>query len=167
MANYKVAPPFTVIKDTREQEGYYFSKFNTCAGMIDQKLDTGDYTIQGLEDKVCLERKGCVEELAINLGQKKHQFLQEIDRMQLFPHRFIVLEFSLEELIKFPEDTRIPIKNQSSLKITGKYMLKCLVEFQIYNNINVLFCGNKKSAFLAVSSIFKRINEMYTIGRKK
>ena len=47
MANYKVAPPFTVIKDTREQEGYYFSKFNTCAGMIDQKLDTGDYTIQG------------------------------------------------------------------------------------------------------------------------
>lgn len=164
---YKQAPNFTVIKDTREQDGYFFSAFNTCAGMIEQKLDTGDYTIQGLEDKVCVERKGCVEELAVNLGQKKYTFLDEIERMASFPHRFIVLEFSLEDLVKFPAETRIPIKNKASVKITGKYMLKCLIEFQIYNNINVLFCGDKYNAFLAVSSIFKRINEMYTIGRKE
>ena len=69
---YETAPDFTVIKDTREQNGYYFSKFNTCAGMIEHKLDTGDYSIQGFEDKICIERKGCVEELAINLGSKKH-----------------------------------------------------------------------------------------------
>lgn len=164
---YKQAPHFTVIKDTREQDGYFFSAFNTCAGMVEHKLDTGDYTIQGLEDKVCIERKGCVEELAVNLGQKKYTFLDEIERMASFPHKFIVLEFSLEDLIKFPEETRIPIKNKSSVKITGKYMLKCLVEFQLYNNVNVLFCGDKYNAFLAVSSIFKRINEMYTIGRKE
>ena len=165
--SYKQAPHFTVIKDTREQDGYFFSAFNTCAGMVERKLDTGDYTIQGLEDKVCIERKGCVEELAVNLGQKKYTFLDEIERMASFPHRFIVLEFSLEDLVKFPAETRIPIKNKASVKITGKYMLKCLIEFQIYNNINVLFCGDKYNAFLAVSSIFKRINEMYTIGRKE
>lgn len=164
---YKTAPPFTVIKDTREQDGYYFSAFNTCAGMIEHKLDTGDYTIQGLEDKICIERKGCVEELAVNLGQKKHAFLNEIDRMKDFPHKFLILEFSLEDLLKFPDETRIPIKNKASLKITGKYMIKCLMEFALYNNVQVLFCGNKHNAFLAVSSLFKRINEMYTIGRKK
>jgi ERCC4-type nuclease len=164
---YKQAPTFTVIKDTREQEGYFFSAFNTCAGMIEQKLDTGDYTIQGFEDKICIERKGCVEELAVNLGQKKHAFLNEIERMKDFPHKFLILEFSLEDLVKFPDETRIPIKNKTSLKITGKYMLKCLFEFQLYNDIHILFCGNKYNAFLAVSSILKRINEMYTIGRKK
>jgi ERCC4-type nuclease len=164
---YKQAPPFTVIKDTREQEGYFFTAFNTCAGMIEQKLDTGDYTIQGFEDKICIERKGCVEELAVNLGQKKHAFLNEIERMKDFPHKFLILEFSLEDLVKFPDETRIPIKNKVSLKITGKYMLKCLFEFQLYNDIHILFCGNKYNAFLAVSSILKRINEMYTIGRKK
>lgn len=162
---YKQAPPFIVIKDTREQDGYFFSAFNTCAGMIEQKLDTGDYTIQGFEDKICIERKGCVEELAVNLGQKKQAFLNEIERMKNFPHKFLVLEFSLEDLVKFPEETRIPIKNKASLKITGKYMLKCLFEFQLYNDIHILFCGNKYNAFLAVSSILKRINEMYTIGR--
>ena len=60
MANYKQAPDFTVIKDTREQEGYYFSKYNTCAGMVDRKLDTGDYSIEGMEHLICVERKGCV-----------------------------------------------------------------------------------------------------------
>ena len=166
MSKYKQAPDFTVIKDTREQDGYYFSKFNTCAGMIEHKLDTGDYSIQGLEDKVCIERKGCVEELAINLGSKKHAFMNEINRMESFIHKYLILEFSLEELLKFPDETRIPIKNKASVKITGRYMLKCLVEFELYNNVHILFCGNKHTAFLAVSSIFKRINEMYTIGRK-
>ena len=164
---YKSAPEFTVIKDTREQDGYFFSAFNTCAGMIEQKLDTGDYSILGMEDKICIERKGCVEELAVNLGQKKHAFLAEIERMTSFPHKFIVLEFSLEDILKFPEETRIPIKNKAALKITGKYMIKCLFEFQLYNNVHILFCGNKYNAFLAVSSILKRVNEMYTIGRKK
>lgn len=164
---YKSAPPFTVIKDTREQDGYYFSSFDKCSGMIEQKLDTGDYTIQGFEDKICVERKGCVEELAVNLGQKKHAFLNEIERMKDFPHKFLVLEFSLEDLLKFPDETRIPVKNKAALKITGKYMIKCLMEFALYNNVQILFCGNKYNAFLAVTSIFKRINEMYTIGRKK
>ena len=87
--------------------------------------------------------------------------------MESFPHKYMVLEFSLSELLKFPKETRIPIKNKSSVKITGRYMLKCLIEFELYNNVNILFCGDKHTAFLAVSSIFKRINEMYTIGRKK
>ena len=164
---YPVAPSYTVIKDTREQEGYFFNEFNTCKGMVEQKLDTGDYSILGLEDKICIERKGCIEELAVNLGQKKHAFLDEIERMKTFDHKFIILEFSLEDLLKFPDDTRIPDKNKSSMKITGKYILKCLMEFQIYDQIQIVFCGNKHNAFLLVSSLLKRLNEKYTTGRLK
>jgi len=160
-------PPYTVIKDTREQNGYYFPSNVFCNGVIDRKLDTGDYSIAGLEDKLCIERKGCIEELAVNLGHKKYPFMAEIERMKSFPHKFIILEFSLDDLIKFPEDTRIPVENKNNLKITGKYMLKCLIEFQLHEGINVVFCDNKFSAFIMVCSIMKRVNEMYTIGRKK
>ena len=167
MANYSNVPDFLVIKDTREQDGYFFSKYGSCAGMIERKLDTGDYAIQGQEDKVCIERKGCIEELAINLGQKKHAFLNEIERMKEFPHKFLVLEFSLQDLVDFPENSRIPESKKAYVKITGKYMLKCLMEFQLHDGVHVLFCGNKHNAFLTVSSILKRVNEMYTVGRKK
>ena len=160
MASYKKAPGFTVIRDTREQEGYYFSEYGPCKGMIDQKLDTGDYSIQGMEDKVCIERKGCVEELAINLGQKKHTFLKEIERMKDFRYKFLVLEFSLTDLMKFPEGSSIPEGDWGKLKVTNKFMLKMIMEFQLYKNINVLFCDSKKNAKWAVLSIIKRVNEI-------
>ena len=161
----KKSKAFKIIKDTREQNGYDFSKLDICSGMIDQKLDTGDYSIVGLEDKICIERKGCVEELANNLGRKHDTFLNEIYRMTHFPHKFIILEFSLEDLLNFPDNTRISYSKLSSVKMAGKYMLKCLIEFQIQYNIHVLFCGNRENAFSAVRSILKRINEMYTTGR--
>jgi ERCC4-type nuclease len=167
MSEYIKAPDYTIIKDTREKEGYFFIPYQNCLGSVDQKLDTGDYSIVGLEDKICIERKGCVEELAINLGKQKGAFMDEIERMKSFPHKFIVLEFTAEDLVKFPDNTRIPNKNKTDLKITGKYMLKCLMEFQLYNDIHILFCGNKNTAFVVVNSILKRINEKYTIGRKK
>jgi len=167
MSKYPQAPEYTVIKDSREREGYFFSKFNNCNGMIEEKLDTGDYSIVGFEDKICIERKGCVEELAVNLGQQKYAFLNEIERMKAYEHRFLVLEFSFEDLINFPDETKIPEDKRKTLKITGKYMLKCLMEFEIYENVHVIFANDKHNAFLFVSSILKRLNEKYTIGRKK
>ena len=167
---FKKAPPFTVIKDTREQDGYTFLKEKTlgfeCLGMVNKKLDTGDYSLIGMEDKICIERKASTSELANNLGKDKFRFLNEIKRMKAFPHKFIILEFSMADLMKFPEDSGIPQENLKSIKITNKYMLKMLMEFQIYENIHVLFCGNRKNAKLTTTSILKRINEMYTVGRK-
>jgi ERCC4-type nuclease len=164
------SPPYTVIKDTREQDGYFFEKFTgrytSCNGMVLQKLDTGDYTLVGLEDKLCIERKASVSELAINLGKDKRRFLDEIDRMKPFPFKFLILEFSLEDLNLFPEGSDIPKEKWSSIVITNKYMLKMLVEFQMYYGIHVLFCGNKKNAKLMINSILKRVNEHYSVGRK-
>ena len=158
---------YKIVRDTREQEGYYFKPFGACTGMVNEKLDTGDYAILGLEDKCCVERKGSVEELALNLGQGKDRFYREIERMEEFPHKFIILEFTVDELLKFPEKSRVPVKNQAAVKVTGRYMLKCLIEMQLYNNVNVLFCTDKYNAFLVVSSILKRINEQYGKGEQE
>ena len=160
-------PDYYVVKDTREQNGYFFSKFNKCAGMVTQKLDTGDYTIEGMEDKICVERKASVEEISINLCKQKHAFMNEIERMKEFPHRFLILEFSLDDLIKFPDETRIPADKIKSVRITGKYILRCLMEFQVHDGIHVVFADDKYNAFRYISSLFKRINELYTVGRQK
>lgn len=159
-------PAYTVIKDTREQDGYTFESFTgrytSCAGMVVQKLDTGDYSLEGLEDKLCIERKGRISELAINLGKDKARFMREIERMKEFPFKFLILEFSLDDVIKFPEGADIPQSNMSKVKITGKYLLKMLVELQMNHNIPILFCDNKRNAKTMINSIFKRINEHYS-----
>ena len=162
------APAYKVIKDTREQDGYTFESFTgrytSCAGMVVRKLDTGDYSLEGLEDRLCIERKGRVSELAINLGKDKARFMREIERMQEFEFPFLILEFSLDDLIKFPEGADIPEGNMSKVKITGKYLLKMLVEIQMNYNIPVYFCDNKRNAKFLINSIFKRVNERCSIG---
>tara|TARA_R100001244_G_scaffold131813_1_gene105868 strand:- start:535 stop:1044 length:510 start_codon:yes stop_codon:yes gene_type:complete len=160
--------PFTIIKDTREQEGYTFepssSRYHTCKGMITQKLDTGDYSIAGMEDKVCIERKASVVEFANNVGHDQVRFLNEIERMKSFPYKFIVFEFSLSDLMNYPNGTNIPEEDWSKLKVTNKFMLKMIMEFQLYHDIHVLFCDSKKNAKWAVLSIIKRVNEILSNG---
>lgn len=156
--------PFTIIKDTREQEGYTFesssSRYHTCYGMVDQKLDTGDYSILGMEDKLCIERKASAVELANNVGHDQTRFLKEIERMKSFPYKFLILEFSLSDLMDYPNGTNIPEEDWSKLKVTNKFMLKMIMEFQLYHDIHVIFCDSKKNAKWAVLSIIKRVNEI-------
>ena len=160
--------PFTIIKDTREQEGYTFepssSRYHTCKGMVSRKLDTGDYSIEGLEDKLCIERKASVVEFANNVGHDQARFLKEIDRMQQFPYKFMIFEFSLSDLMNFPEGSNIPESDWGKLKVTNKFMLKKIMEYQMYDNIHVMFCDSKKNAKWTVLSILKRVNELYELG---
>jgi ERCC4-type nuclease len=157
--------PFTIIKDTREKQGYTFeasrTKYHVCKGMVVRKLDTGDYSVEGLEDKVCVERKASVVELANNVGVSRRRFDAEIERMKEFPHRFLILEFSLTDLMDFPEGSDVPEKEIKKLRITNKYMLRYLMELQINHGVNVIFCDSKKNAKWTVLSILKRINEKY------
>ena len=83
-----------------------------------------------------------------------------MERMQDFKYAFVVCEFSLDDIINFPENTGVPKKQQKRVRVTGKYMLKALIEFQLWYNTKIIFCGSKYNAFLITNSIFKRVNEL-------
>src|SRR5688572_1939018 len=97
---------FNVLRDTREQCGWIFSRSKAISLVIDSKLETGDYTIAGLEDKLCIERKASTAEIANNICEKR--FFAELDRMLIFPHRFIICEFSFKDVLDFPKNSGIP-----------------------------------------------------------
>ena len=99
--------------------------------MVSRKLDTGDYSIEGLEDKLCIERKASVVEFANNVGHDQVRFLKEIERMKHCPYKFMIFEFSLSDLMNFPEGSSIPESDWGKLKVTNKFMLKMIMEFQL------------------------------------
>lgn len=156
-----IVPNYTVIKDTREQDGWIFSEFDKCSGMEVKTLNTGDYTLKGYEEVVCIERKGSTAEIAMNLGRKKGPFEHEMERMKYFPFSFIICEFSMTELLAYPELSKVPESLHSQVKVTGKYLLKSLLEFQLWYNTKILFCDNKYNAFIVCNSLFKRLNELF------
>jgi len=94
-------PPITIIQDTREQLPYTFVGFTRIAGTIVQTLQTGDYAIAGAENLFRVERKR-PEELFHNLSNKRvdhrSRFLREMERLSVFPHKYLVIEGTPEQI---------------------------------------------------------------------
>ena len=87
---------FTIIVDTREQKPWSFSHHVTA----NHKLDTGDYSIEGLEHILSIERKRNVAEFANNITERR--FKDVIDRLSKIPHSFILFEFDFDKIMSFP-----------------------------------------------------------------
>lgn len=142
-----------ILIDTREQMGWDFSFFDVETKS--QKLDTGDYTIEGTDNLICVERKRNTGELAINLGQKKKQFDAEMERMKDFKFKYLVFEFSIGDMMSFPKNSGIPKDKLSKIRMNSKYMMKCLEEYQNKYGIEILYCNNKDEACETALELFK------------
>lgn len=93
----KVPKP-TVLVDTREQTPLDLARFdNWVAGCRTETLETGDYSIEGMQDLVCLERKSLVD-LVGTLMHHRERFFRQLERMQAFPYRAILVEASYEDI---------------------------------------------------------------------
>lgn len=150
---------FIVLRDTKEKEGkgWQFSSSQYCGGTMKQSLKTGDYTILGYEDKLCIERKGCISEFAGNLMEER--FYKELDRMELFKYSYLILEFSLKDLLDYPYVEGIPYSIRKRIKVRGYFLLKKLCEIQMKYKTHIIFAGDKTSSKEFVMSIFKRMVE--------
>jgi ERCC4-type nuclease len=151
---------YTIIKDTREKVGGWdFLPSDLCLGTEIGTLKTGDYTIKGMESIISIERKKSVSEIAMNVGKKQKPFEKEMVRLSKFKHAFILCEFSVNNILEFPKNSGIPRDKIDEVKITGKFILKCLMEYQIEYNVRVLFCDNNHNAIIVANSLFKRLYE--------
>ena len=100
--------PFTVAFDTREQLPFSFQHIRMDrkrAFVMTQKrtLQTGDYSIVGYEDRLCVERKS-LEDLYHTLGKGRERFMKELERMQTMECSAVVIEASWKQIASPTED---------------------------------------------------------------
>lgn len=146
---------YTVIRDTREQQGWRFPAERDCLGTVVETLRTGDYTLKGYESILCVERKQDTGEIATNLTQGR--FERELERMDAYALPFLVCEFSMKEIISFPFASGVPREKWRSLRVTPQFILKRLNEIQIKHKVKILLWGD--NAQECMSSLFRRVVE--------
>jgi len=83
----------TAIVDSREQLPLDLSPLATVVAT----LDTGDYSVQGLEHVVRIERKS-LPDLVSCVGGQRERFQREVDRLLAYPVRILVIESSWPEI---------------------------------------------------------------------
>ena len=126
---------FTIIRDSREKKGcgWNFRASANCEGMVIKKLDTGDYSVEGYEDLIMVERK-TIPDLWGSLGQWRTRFMKEMDRALEFPVRYLVIEGTLGDINK----------GFRYSKISPEYILATLTSLEIKYGIHVVFTNKRK-----------------------
>ena len=92
--------PMVIIRDTREQNGYTFGFLPQDQVKVGT-LPTGDYSIEGLEDQVTIERKSLADAFGTIGGQRK-RFQRELERMTSFKYAAVVIEADWPTIYQSP-----------------------------------------------------------------
>lgn len=142
---------FTIIVDTREQKPWIFEHH----AKANHKLDTGDYSIEGLENLIVIERKRNVAEFANNITEKR--FVDVVERLSKIRYSFILFEFNIDQVMTYPIGSDIPKRLWDKIRISPTFLLKHIVDLQINHNIKIIFCGNSENAEKVALSIMRRI----------
>jgi ERCC4-type nuclease len=102
--------PFTILVDGREKAPFTFTAIQADADRGYRPLaiarqwahlETGDYTIEGMEDLVAVERKS-LEDLYSTLGQHRQRFEREMQRLAAMEHAAVVIEADWWRILQRP-----------------------------------------------------------------
>ena len=135
-----------IIVDTREQAPFSFSgDVYRGAVVTTGTLDTGDYSLAGLSDKVAVERKS-VPDLVACLGRERERFERELLRARALESFAVVVEGTWEELAR----------GQYRSKLSPGAACQSVCAFVARWHIPFLFCGSRAGAEYVCFSLLRQ-----------
>lgn len=158
--------PLEIVVDTREKGPWVFQSYKDVH-VQQATLKTGDYSVLGLEKAVCVERKASVSEWSANLtGAGGDRFRRELDRMTTYEESHVVLCFSLDDLLGYPQTSGLSPYIIRKIKAKGPYLLKLtLVLMADFPSTRFHFAGNEKAGQALTAAILKRfVSQRQTVG---
>jgi len=143
-----ILPSYSVIRDSREKDGFgwiFEKQLDTkkpprCNGTIVQKLDTGDYSVVGYEDLICIERKDDYGELWVNYSNRA-TFEEEMERMSNIKYRYILIESILTK------DHLDLSPCQFTRSVPGKALISWLASLSIKYGVHIIPVGSCGMAY--------------------
>ena len=132
------------IVDSREQEPYEFDP--ETVEVKRHALNAGDYSLEGFEDQVCIERKSLADYVQSVIKQRD-RFLKEVKKLSEIPHSCIVVECDLSDIMG--KRYRSGVHPNSVLGAT----LSLLID----HNIPVCFCSDRQLARTFTEMYLKRV----------
>jgi len=88
--------PATIVIDTREQEPYSFD--SRLAGAVRRALPAGDYSVEGLEERVAVERKS-LDDFVSTVIHARQRFREELRKLAGYRAACVVVEASVADVL--------------------------------------------------------------------
>ena len=147
--------PFTVIVDGREKRPYAFEGLRADARDLRRPLvvktewghlPTGDYSIAGMEGRVCVERKSLAG-LYGSLGQHRERFKREHQRMAEMDFAAVVVEADLRTILNNPP---------AYSKLPPKCVFRTALAWQVRHGVGWIWAGSRRLAEVTTFRLLER-----------
>lgn len=133
---------YTIIVDTREQKPLFTKNIEL------KKLDAGDYSIKGYEDKIAIERKS-LPDLFGTLGKGHARFKRELERAKTLNYFAIVIDGNYSDCM----NKTFPGAYHSKMK--GYVIMSILFTLHVKYGIIFFFSNNRTQSKSIIREIFK------------
>lgn len=158
-----IIPDWTLLIDTREQAPFRFANLKADARdghkpivvRIEQKaLAAGDYSIEGFEDQVAVERKSREDAFATWISDRNHRGIPQLEKLSALPMAFIVLECTLGQIAEGPLR---PGLDPDMRKRQGKSLYRSILAWMCrYPSVHWLPCDGRGFAEVTTYRLLSR-----------
>ena len=128
-----------IIVDSREQRPYKFD------GAVVKALKTGDYSIEGYEDQIAIERKG-FDDLFGCLTSSLPRFRKQLQRLGQVPYSAVLLDTTVSALLMGHPICRLP--GDKALSSVLALSLQYGVQFHFCDRRGAEYCSALLHLFL-------------------
>jgi ERCC4-type nuclease len=124
---------FQIVIDSREQEAYSF----TCPA-VRAKLDAGDYSVAGFENRVALERKS-LPDFVHTVIHEATRFAAELQKLAGMDAASVVIEANLDDVLRG--------RHKDVLRsVAPQAILGAALHIALHWGVPVYWCGSRQSA---------------------
>ena len=136
-----------IVIDTREQLPLDFRRSKVVEDVLYQTLKTGDYSIEGYECAIAIERKS-PSDLFSTLGKGHKRFKKELERAQELDYFAILVERPFTEILN--KD----FEGSQYTQMRGDVIIKILYTIKFSYGIDVIFCNGRQEASSIIRNLF-------------
>jgi ERCC4-type nuclease len=124
---------FRIVIDSREQEPYGF----TCA-TVRRKLDAGDYSVEGHEHQVAVERKS-LPDFVHTVIHDFDRFAVELRKLAVFRCACVVVEADLDDVMR-------GLAADKLRAVSPRAVLGAALHIAIRYRVPIYWCGSRQTA---------------------
>ena len=142
-----------IVVDSREQRPWTFDAARV-GGVVQAALPAGDYSLQGYETQIAIERKS-LDDYVQTVVHAQERFARELSLLRAYPRAWIVVEATLDDVLQGRYASRA--HPQSVLGLTAGLMTRY--------GIPVLFASDRPSAIALVETLLLHWHAQQQNGR--
>ena len=124
---------FRIVVDTREQAEYGFA----CP-TVRRKLDAGDYSVDGYENVVAVERKSLAD-FVHTVIHDSDRFAVELAKLARFAAACVVVEADLDHVLR-------GLHSEALRSVAPQAVLGMAIHITLHWRVPVYWCGSRQAA---------------------